>query len=153
MGKSNRKVGGKELHELLRRVFRLGNSLQTIADRIHEKSGISTPQTRVMRTLVRRGPATVPQMAALLDVSRQFVQKTCNELQRLSLLEFRDNPRHRKSKLAVLTNAGEKVFQSAKKKEELLIGQLMPELDFDEVATCNDLLKHLSVSLDRLYMD
>jgi len=60
-----------------------------------------------MRSLALLGPLTVPQIAQMRPTSRQRMQRLADELAAEGLVEFIDNPRHRRSKLVRLTRKGE----------------------------------------------
>ena len=60
-----------------------------------------------MRSLAVLGPLTVPQIAQMRPTSRQRMQRLADELAAEGLVEFIDNPRHRRSKLVRLTPEGE----------------------------------------------
>jgi DNA-binding MarR family transcriptional regulator len=59
-----------------------------------------------MRSLALLGPLTVPQIAQMRPTSRQRMQRLADELAAEALVEFIDNPRHRRSKLVRLTPKG-----------------------------------------------
>jgi DNA-binding MarR family transcriptional regulator len=59
-----------------------------------------------MRSLALIGPLTVPQIAQMRPTSRQRMQRLADELTADGLVEFIDNPRHRRSKLVRLTRKG-----------------------------------------------
>ena len=59
-----------------------------------------------MRSLALLGPLTVPQIAKMRPTSRQRMQRLADELAAEGLVEFIDNPRHRRSKLVRLTTKG-----------------------------------------------
>jgi DNA-binding MarR family transcriptional regulator len=59
-----------------------------------------------MRSLALLGPLTVPQIAQMRPTSRQRMQRLADELAAEGLVEFIDNPRHRRSKLVRLTPKG-----------------------------------------------
>jgi len=59
-----------------------------------------------MRSLALIGPLTVPQIAQMRPTSRQRMQRLADELAAEGLVEFIDNPRHRRSKLVCLTRKG-----------------------------------------------
>ncbi len=61
----------------------------------------------VLRHLKEAGPLTVPQIARARPVARQHIQKLANELAAQGLVEFIDNPAHKRSKLLRLTPEGE----------------------------------------------
>ena len=60
-----------------------------------------------MRSLALLGPLTVPQIAQMRPTSRQRMQRLANELAAEGLVEFIDNPKHRRSKLVQLTPNGD----------------------------------------------
>jgi DNA-binding MarR family transcriptional regulator len=59
-----------------------------------------------LRSLVLLGPLTVPQIAQMRPTSRQRMQRLADELAAAGLVEFSDNPKHRRSKLVQLTPKG-----------------------------------------------
>jgi DNA-binding MarR family transcriptional regulator len=59
-----------------------------------------------MRSLALLGPLTVPQIAEMRPTSRQRMQRLADELGADGLVEFIDNPQHRRSKLVQLTPKG-----------------------------------------------
>jgi DNA-binding MarR family transcriptional regulator len=59
-----------------------------------------------MHSLALTGPLTVPQIARMRPTSRQRMQRLADELAADGLVEFIDNPRHRRSKLVRLTRKG-----------------------------------------------
>src|SRR5262249_9652549 len=60
-----------------------------------------------MRSLALLGPLTVPQIAPMRPTSRQRMQRLGDELAADGLVEFVDNPQHRRSKLVRLTRKGD----------------------------------------------
>ena len=60
-----------------------------------------------MRSLALLGPLTVPQIAQMRPTSRQRMQRLSDELAAEGLVEYVDNPKHRRSKLVQLTRKGE----------------------------------------------
>jgi DNA-binding MarR family transcriptional regulator len=60
-----------------------------------------------MRSLALLGPLTVPQIAQMRPTSRQRMQRLADELEAEGLVEFIDNPKHRRSKLVRLTRRGD----------------------------------------------
>ena len=60
-----------------------------------------------LRSLALLGPLTVPQIAQMRPTSRQRMQRLADELAAEGLVEFVDNPKHRRSKLVRLTPEGD----------------------------------------------
>ncbi len=76
------------------------------------KFGATTPTggstLGLLRSLKSRGPLTVPTIARMRPVARQHIQKLANQMAADGLVEFIDNPAHKRSKLLRLTPKGEK---------------------------------------------
>jgi len=68
-----------------------------------------------LRTLVKEGPMSVPELARTKPVSRQHCQTTCNALEAKGLVEFIDNPKHKKSRLVRVTKRGRAHFENMRK--------------------------------------
>ena len=60
-----------------------------------------------MRSLALLGPLSVPQIAQMRPTSRQRMQRLADELVAEGLVEFVDNPKHRRSRLVQLTPEGD----------------------------------------------
>ena len=140
---------GKVLHDLFTEVFALHAALSSVMDSVHEQAGLRTPQLRIMRLLERSGPVTVPDAAARLGVSRQFVQVVCNELLARGYLQFADNPRHKRSRLAVVTEAGRQAYARAREKENEIIEGALPDIEPHRAAETRGLLARVRQVLEK----
>jgi DNA-binding MarR family transcriptional regulator len=67
-----------------------------------------------MRSLALLGPLTVPQIAQMRPTSRQRMQRLADELEAEGLVEFINNPKHRRSKLVRLTRKGDARYRELK---------------------------------------
>ena len=141
---------GKALHDLFREVFKLHTALFEIMDRVHEQAGLSTSQHKIMSALSNIGPGTVPDIAAALGVSRQFVQTVCNDLLSRGFLEFTDNPRHKRSKLAALTEPGRSAFRQARQKENEIIERALPNIDPGKATEACELLGNIRKTVQKI---
>lgn len=134
-------ASGKDVHEFFRELFKLHGTMDSIVDVIHESTGMTTPKRNILHILKRSGQATVPDLAHTLGVSRQFVLKTCNELDEEGLLEFRDNPRHKRSKLAGITPEGERLLNETQARENDLVSALLPGLKSSQINAAAALMR------------
>lgn len=139
---------GQALHDLFMEVFKLHMTLSDVRDKVHAEVGLVTSQRKIMGTLDAMGPATVPDMAAALKVSRQFVQNVCNDLDAKGYILFLDNPRHKRSKLVELTASGRLAHQQARQREHEIIEQTLPQVVTKNVEMANDLLKGIRLSIE-----
>ena len=69
-----------------------------------------------LRSLRLEGPLTVPQLARARPVARQYIQKMADELAAGGLIEFIDNPAHRRSRLMRLTKKGEALHDAIERR-------------------------------------
>lgn len=148
--KNIKRTAGKEFHDLFREVFELQAVLSNIMDKVHEQAGLSTSQLKIMRALSNIGPGTVPDIAAVLGVSRQFVQTVCNDLLSSGFLEFTDNPRHKRSKLASLTEPGRSAFSQARQKENEIIEKALPNIDPGKATEACELLGYIRKTVQKI---
>ncbi|HRK64453.1 MAG TPA: MarR family transcriptional regulator [Terricaulis sp.] len=95
----------------------------------------------VLRTLVKEGPHTVPEMARTRPVSRQHCQTICNALEGQGLVEFVDNPKHKRSKLVRVTKKGRERFEAMKKQFLAAAGVYAPFFTAAEVSMATDVCK------------
>src|ERR671912_1871005 len=65
-----------------------------------------------IRSLALLGPLTVPQIAQMRPTSRQRMQRLADELAAQGLVEFIENPKHRRSKLVRLTRKGDARYRA-----------------------------------------
>lgn len=144
---------GRDLHELLRSVYHLKAVVDMGMDLVHERSGMSSPWKRVLRMLSEGDDLTVPDIAMRSEVSRQFVLKTCNDMAEAGLVEYADNPRHKRSKLVRMTRAGQAAYAATQEKEHEIIERILPGVDAAAVRNAAVLLddlreRMLNVGLD-----
>jgi DNA-binding MarR family transcriptional regulator len=139
---------GEVLHDLFKEVFALQAALSRVMDRVHEETGLSTPQRKVMQVLNHLGSATVPDIAARLGVSRQSIQVVCNDLLSHGLIEFMTNPRHKRSKLAALTANGNRAYEMARQNEYAAIEHILGRIDADAAEGARQLLAQIRNALE-----
>jgi DNA-binding MarR family transcriptional regulator len=97
-----------------------------------------------MRSLALLGPLTVPQIAEMRPTSRQRMQRLADELAAEELVEFIDNPRHRRSRLVRLTRAGEARYREMNARL-LAIASTMGAADSEaEIRNTTDVVRRLS---------
>ncbi|WP_214403919.1 MarR family winged helix-turn-helix transcriptional regulator [Pseudonocardia lacus] len=116
-------------------------------------SGISVGVRAVLDLLARNGPMTVPQMGRAQSLSRQFVQRMVNEAVAAGHVELTDNPAHRRSRLARLTDAGRATIDAVTAREHDLLRQVGGDLTDDEVRACVRVLGQMLVALDDVDVD
>jgi DNA-binding MarR family transcriptional regulator len=98
--------GGAAVAELMLEVAQFFFRLRALGQRTGLITSWGAGTFGFMRSLALIGPLTVPQIAQMRPTSRQRMQRLADELAAEGLVEFIDNPRHRRSKLVRLTRQG-----------------------------------------------
>ena len=101
----------------------------------------------VLRLLKLNGPQTVPQLARYRYVPRQSVQKLANEMLKDGVIEFVNNPAHKRSKLLRLTPEGDAVFQEMSARIAKLAETLAKQQDAAQLQNAADVVKKLHEQL------
>lgn len=101
-------------------------------------------------TLKNEGPRTVPEIARLRPVARQHIQRLANEMAEAGLVEFIDNPAHRRSKLLRLTVKGEAVFQELDDLLAAMSEGLAEDMDEVEIRSAAAVLREVKEKMLRL---
>lgn len=138
------------LHGLLDEVSQLHNSLLDLTTRLHadDHAGASAARRSLLRMLVDQGAQTVPDLARKRDVSRQFIQVEVNALLAEGLVEYLDNPRHRRSKLVRITPRGFALYKTLRLREEPISHWLVEGFSKSELRQTLDLITRIRQLVD-----
>jgi DNA-binding MarR family transcriptional regulator len=127
--------GAEDLYEVLRHVRPLHQyAAKAVAGSLAERD-VTMPMRAVLERLAD-GPQTVPQVARSLWLPRQVVQRLADAAAGLGYLRYADNPAHRRSKLAGLTEAGRRVFAEIHDDELADLQELADRLDPSDIKAC-----------------
>jgi DNA-binding MarR family transcriptional regulator len=97
-----------------------------------------------MRSLALLGPLTVPQVAQMRPTSRQRMQRLADELAADGLVEFVDNPRHRRSKLVRLTRKGNTHYRALNARLLEIASTMGADLSEPEIRKATEVVRRLS---------
>jgi DNA-binding MarR family transcriptional regulator len=97
-----------------------------------------------MRSLALLGPLTVPQIAQMRPTSRQRMQRLADELAAEGLVEFIDNPQHRRSKLVQLTPKGDTGYRESNARFLAIASTLGVGLSEGDVRRTREIVRRLS---------
>jgi DNA-binding MarR family transcriptional regulator len=97
-----------------------------------------------MRSLALLGPLTVPQIALMRPTSRQRMQRLADELAAEGLVEFIDNPKHRRSKLVRLTRKGDERFREMSARFLAIASTMGADLSEADIRKSAEILRRLS---------
>jgi DNA-binding MarR family transcriptional regulator len=100
-----------------------------------------------MRSLEMLGPLTVPQIAEMRPTSRQRMQRLADELAADGLVEFIDNPKHRRSKLVQLTRKGAARYREMSAQFLAMASSVGSELSEIEIRKTAAVVRQLSADV------
>jgi DNA-binding MarR family transcriptional regulator len=100
-----------------------------------------------LRSLALLGPLTVPQIAQMRPTSRQRMQRLADELAAEELVEFVDNPKHRRSKLVQLTLKGGRRYRELNARFLAIASSLGVGLTEGDVRRATETVRRLSDEL------
>jgi DNA-binding MarR family transcriptional regulator len=140
---------GALLYDVLRHVRPLTLNSARVVEAGLQRHGLTVGMRAVLEVLAEQGAATVPQVAATLDLKRQGVQRLVNELLARGHVEQQPNPRHRRSALITLTARGHRAFEAVRTEELSQLGALVPDCSDAEIRTTEKVLAALSADVRR----
>ncbi len=122
---------------------RLADDLENTARLLHHGDDLTVAERRLLLMLRQGGPQTIPQLVLKREASRQYLQQTLAPLVARGLVAWQDNPRHRRSRLAVLTEEGAGMARRVMQREGELVRRLAAGADLAHTATAVEALRAL----------
>ena len=137
----------ESMFNLLRESIRLSMRLRAIGKRTGHVTPGGGGIWGFLHSLAVDGPQTVPQLARARPVARQHIQQIANEAAADGLIEFIDNPAHKRSKLLRLTPKGERRDAEMTNRLKRFAGDLAVDFNAPELATAARVLNALRTKL------
>jgi DNA-binding MarR family transcriptional regulator len=103
--RKSRTPAGDAWSEFVVLVFQLNGLLAAAGDELAQAAGQTSARWLVLAA-VERAPASVADIARVLNLTRQSVQRVADVLEQDGLAEYHENPAHRRAKLLRLTPTG-----------------------------------------------
>jgi DNA-binding MarR family transcriptional regulator len=97
-----------------------------------------------LRSLALLGPLTVPQIAEMRPTSRQRMQRLADELAAEGLVEFIDNPKHRRSNLVRLTRKGDARYRDMDARFLVIASTMGVALSEADIRKTTEIVRQLS---------
>lgn len=110
-------------------------------------TGLTVRMRAVLEILHKYDEQTVPEIAARLEIKRQYVQVMCNETLASGFIEQRANPRHKRSPILALTNHGRSLIEEIISKELKLMEEVGANLSNEDISTALEVVLAVADSL------
>jgi len=138
-----RSESGRALSDLGMEVIHTYFRLRAAGEKIGATPPAGAGSFGLLRSLKKDGPQTVPQLARAHEVSRQHVQVLANGLAEQALVEFVDNPAHKRSKLLRITEPGERRLANLAERIADAYDEIAPGMDPSEIRAAIKVLSEL----------
>ncbi|MDE9451696.1 MarR family transcriptional regulator [Aliiroseovarius sp. Z3] len=97
-------------------------------------TGLTVRMRAVLEILHTYGDLSVPEIAAKLEINRQYVQLMVNETLATGVTEQRPNPRHKRSPILMLTDEGRRLIEDIIARELALMEEIGADFDSEEIS-------------------
>lgn len=138
---------GREFSELLVEVFRVNGLLLAAGDELARPAGLTSARWQVLG-VVDHGPSSVAQVARTMGLTRQSVRQTADALARDGMIEFHENPNHRRAKLMVLTDSGRTALRYVEEQQAGWANAIGERLPLSELRSTHAVLRDLGDLLE-----
>ena len=105
--------------DLVLSVFRLNGLLIAQGDDMTEGLGLTHARWKVIGAIaLSNNGLTVPGIARVLGQSRQAVQRITDVMVEDGLLEYHENPKHKRSVLVLLSDQGKEIYNTLREVQD-----------------------------------
>ncbi|MEE3853310.1 MarR family transcriptional regulator [Gordonia sp. LSe1-13] len=127
--------------------FRLNGQFLALAENLARPAGLTATRWQVLGAVIN-APLTVSDIARAMGITRQSVQRTADLLAADGLVEYRDNPGHRRAKLVRLTDEGLAAIRRINPGHRIAATTLAERVGVERLAEAVATLHALSAALD-----
>jgi DNA-binding MarR family transcriptional regulator len=137
------------LTELIVEVFRVNGDLLSAGNRLTKPFAQTSARWQVLGA-IRHAPQTVAGIARDMGLTRQSVQRTADLLAAEGVVEYIDNPAHRRAKLVRLTGHGRQLLAAISRQQVAWANELAEALPMGEshIRAALIVLQHLRTQLE-----
>jgi len=141
-------TAGDTFGEIVLEVFRLNGRLIDAGNSLTAPVGLTSARWQVLG-VVAGGPASVAQVARAMGLTRQSVQRTADLLAADRLVQYTDNPHHRRAKLVTVTPEGLQALGYIQRRQAPWANRIGGQHDLEQMRTAATVLRQLRESLER----
>lgn len=147
MSRSQRETSGQAVQQataLMARITALNFQLTALAEQAHAMGGLAAGRRALLLDLHRHDLLTVPRLADMRPVSRQYVQRLVDGLLEDGYVEAVPNPQHKRSPFYRLTRAGRAHVARIDRREAPMFERFVQLVDGATVARTAALLDEIA---------
>ena len=141
---------GAALTELFLVSFPYHGALMAAGERLTVDVGLTAARWQVLSTIARSDrPEPVANVARIMGLARQSVQRSADELARAGLITFGPNPHHKRAPLTLLTQKGRMAFDEITRQQVPWVNALAKDFEAGAIVAAVGLLKALRAKLEQ----
>lgn len=145
---SKRSDNGDAFTELALEVFRLNGRLLQVGDELVRPVGLTSSRWQILG-VVEHAPASVAHVAREMGLTRQSVQRTADLLAADGMVEYTDNPHHRRAKLMKITPRGREALDYVEERQVKWTDQVGREHSQEDLRTAVTVLRRIRENLEQ----
>ena len=140
---------GERFTRFILDIFKLGGLLVAEGNRLTAELGLTSARWKVLGAVaLTEVPLTVAQIARTMGQARQSVQRVADQMKADRLIEYEDNPSHKRAKLIILTPRGKDVYAALEAIQTPWANQIAEHIDISELNTALSLIQRLIQRLE-----
>jgi DNA-binding MarR family transcriptional regulator len=138
---------GKAFTELILETFQFNGRLLAAGDRLAKPTGLTSARWQVLGAIEKQ-PRTVAQIGRKMGLARQNVQRLADVLEKGGIVEYVDNPDHKRAKLVSLTKRGQGAMRKLSQSQELWANETTSGVSAAEIQGAIAVMKKLRSHLE-----
>ncbi|MFN4357958.1 MarR family winged helix-turn-helix transcriptional regulator [Sphingopyxis alaskensis] len=128
---------------------RLRGRMRALYADTRAQSGLAEMELTVLTAVVNAAtPPTVAQIGRSLGHPRQVVQRAANRLAALDLIDFADNPDHKRASLIIATDAGRALKAADHDRAQAVTTDILARIDGEIFADAADRLQEIRQGIE-----
>lgn len=140
---------GAALTGLILETFKLNGRILAAGTALTAGTGLSSARWQVMGAIeIDQRPLTVAQIARSMGLSRQSVQRVADFLEEDGMIEYFDNPDHRRAKLLRFTAKGRSALHAVGRLQVLWVNELAKGLSKSEISSALRVMRAVRARLE-----
>ena len=130
--------------DLVLSILRLNGLLIAEGDAMTDKLGLTHARWKVIGAIaLSTNGLTVPGIAKVLGQSRQAVQRITDVMIEDGILEYQNNPKHKRSVLVTLSEQGKEIYSTLREIQDPWANNVTEEIPVEELETALRLVRRL----------
>ncbi len=137
---------GQLFTEAILEIFKVSGQLAVEGDRLTKELELSSARWKVLGALnMSNEPLTVAQVARVMGLTRQSVQRLADAMVKDGLMVYQANPHHKRANYVVLTEKGKAVYSIITEIQIPWANKNSKDISIEELNTTISVLRKISL--------